>query len=1057
MLTVCLIFSVFIFWSLVGRALLSVVVPRLALMRSWLISPALGLAVLVLCLMVGNQAGYPIGQFALTLSLVLLVLSLGVLVITRPVFPVKQLLPFVFVLVGACVWVSWPAFQLKFNWISFVTDDYANYCIAADRFREFGFYRSPTINELLGRDYSQYFWFMHGPSLMRFGAEHQLSWLSALTHLRSLQVFMPMIIALGLVQITSAAALIATNNRRLKHALVAAVLLAISPLFIFGMVYQLIAQVGGVALMLALVVLMTHKLYGRSRLRIFMHAVVTAIVASALCMYYPEVTPFAALAIVAYFGWELVKYKALPGARVVLMQYVLILFFVLLRFNVISYIYTLSNQLLGGRKTIDLKLSLFPFFLIPSGLPSLFGLQAMNLDAQDPWASVLILIGAILAISVLGICFKHAIKGYPYAFVLAVQIGLAVSLFRSGSDFGLYKLAMFIQPVLMGACAFLIVYLWRFKIMYFLAAIAAMLMLWVGLSYTRSSAGLKGGIIAEVQHVSDALVNLPKAPSENSYWLSTIDNVIAAKLAADVYQGTYIKFVSREMFLLGGYQIDSDWPLIEWHPHQDMFRRGIELQSIRNKLLFTDYKLFGTKFLGSKEERSPSAYLGLTGDRNLFNRMKLEEIKPHDFFTVKANADVSNLLVFIHSSLGSHYYLGDRKVISYFQQEQDYYDPKSFVNGIGRFFLLRVENPSDSFYLRFAGTKTLMTSKRTHWSSKAIVKGVTDVPLGLIGDGAANTIVGPIKPVKLGVSYYIAIDLGEEAKTIPFHRSGLKAWFNREVPLDYRWLVGFGRDISLLNSQEFETLERPTALKHFPEDIIKARGLEFSGVYEDKWVSPDSKYTFGKANPGDVIEVKLMIPKDIKMNDSHGLVHFKINNQPEIVFDGTPGYYDWILPIKEANKITHLSMAFDRKGNLPKGDDRPVAALLQSIEIVPSSSTTFASEGSARPPTSGVDQDGWSKREVTFDLPVSPKSKEIKLEFEYPGWDSAPKSCEIEVKVDETISRSYTLHAGTNVVTVPIISGSSVKHININTNKDMTLPNPDLRQRSYRLISAEGI
>jgi hypothetical protein len=65
-------FALFAIWTIVGRALVAGLVPRLGVLRAWLLAPAAGLAVCLLGVMVLNQAGLPVRVFArgLTVGLV---------------------------------------------------------------------------------------------------------------------------------------------------------------------------------------------------------------------------------------------------------------------------------------------------------------------------------------------------------------------------------------------------------------------------------------------------------------------------------------------------------------------------------------------------------------------------------------------------------------------------------------------------------------------------------------------------------------------------------------------------------------------------------------------------------------------------------------------------------------------------------------------------------------------------------------------------------------------------------------------------------------------------
>src|SRR5262249_30661639 len=129
-------------------------------------------------------------------------------------------------------------------------DDMANYCLAASRLLRHGFFDVPTARELFaGQDFTQYYWFYHVPAGIRCGPEIVVAWTASLTGLTVHQAFMPATLALHLVLISSAGALAGLPRRPRRVAFWASVLAAASPLMTYGVVCQLIAQVGGVALL----------------------------------------------------------------------------------------------------------------------------------------------------------------------------------------------------------------------------------------------------------------------------------------------------------------------------------------------------------------------------------------------------------------------------------------------------------------------------------------------------------------------------------------------------------------------------------------------------------------------------------------------------------------------------------------------------------------------------------------------------------------------------------------------------------------------------------------
>jgi len=1047
------------FWALVGQGLLAGVRARLGALRSWLLAPACGLAVQVLLVAIGNQMGWPVQDFARPLAVALLAAAVAVLWWRRPEFPGRALLPFAGAAILFLLWAGWPAFRYGFNWISYVNDDFTNYVQSAQRMQHFGYFRVPTLAELSGTDYPQYFWFAHVLALMRFGSEHAIAFAAALTGKEPLRVFMPVILALGGMQILAAAALVLHHGRWRRQAQLTAFLLAASPLFIFGALYQLIAQVGGLGLMLATIALFTAPIRsGRSRWRLVSRAVPMAIVASALAVFYPECSPFAGVAYGFFIGLEILRTRRFPGARIVALEYALILIGVCLRFNLISYMYTLGGQMAVGTKNVDLSLSLFPFFLIPQGMAMLFGLQPLNLQLDDPYQSLLIVLGMGLLIVALVMAVRRAWAVLPFGCLLLVQLVVGAKLFQAGNDFALYKLAMYIQPALLaGVAAGFLALFGRRRGAALAAGVLIVLMLPTGYYYASASQGSRANGMTEMQLASGYLSRRPPVPPAGTSWGSGIDNVVAVKIAASLYRGPDLRFLARDFFA-AGFLVQADWPLMKFYPHQEMYAIGQELRNERDQALFADQQLFGTAFSEAKLPVAPEGYLNLPSRLSLFNKLQAGGGGGEELFTLQPSGDVHNLLSFVHSSLGNHYYLGDRRKISFLQQEPDPYRVGSAMNGIGRFFLFRVVNPTPTIYLRVAATKTVMGPANKNWSSAAVVHGQTDVPLGLVGAGGINRIVGPITPVWVDGGAYIAVDLAQAPIAFPIKRSGFANWYNRSVPLDYRRLVGFGRDISALSPAEYAALSRPRGLTHFPDDLAQAVGLEYSGLYEDHWMSPAANLILGAAHAGEVVRVIGYVPTlPGLLGQAAGRMTVAINGDAQSV-PVPPGPFDWIFPIAEPGEKTRIDLRFSCPGLLPPGDDRPVGGQLRSITIEAAPRAfSFAAAGTGILPAQGIDGDGWAAPVAELALPVSAGSLGLEVHLDYPGWPGVPATGAVAISVDGAPPVRWVLKPGPNVFTLALRPGPLVRRLHLAADQSFPLPAPDGRVRSFRILSVAGL
>ncbi len=1078
MLALALSFAFFLFLTVVGRATLALCKWRGGVLRAWLLAPATGLATAVLAIMVLNQAGLPVKAFALPMTFGLGLFAAGVLFWRRRQthFPVRALLPFFALALFALCWTGWPALRFGFGWLSYVNDDYVNYCFAAERFKDFGFWRVPTSEELAGRDWSQYYWFMHVPGLMRFGSEHVLAWISALTGVKALGIFMPVIIGFGLVQLFAAAGLTLHHGRWRRRALIGAALLAISPLFMLGMLYQLIAQVGGLALLLAATALLTSRLPATRR-KLIPHVAALSIVGAALAIFYPEVTAFAVLTTGLVGAIEWFRQRAFPTARLGLVMYGIVGVIILLRHNILSYLFTILYQFGSGFRTVDLTLSLFPYFLIPTGLANLFGFLPLSINFSEPFTSLAIAGGLVLLLTTVFFAFRETLfrrVPAPMAALLVVLIGISFKLYTGGNDFGLYKAAMFMQPALTAVLACALLSLPRAK----WTAPAVVLLLAVccaptSLYYTKVSQGEKAGGITEAK-LASILGTQPPATPPNTRLLSDISNLVAAKLAAVEFRGTDLRFLSRDYYQqIAPIEFERlGDELVSLHPHFDDLARTRAMLAKRDDDTILTPTLFGTGFRApnlSFSKKDPNdAYLFLSEQLGLFNKFRLPDsaAKPTTYFKETPAASTTNHLVFVHSNRGNHYYLGDRHRIAMYQQEADPHTPDHDITGIGRFMLLRVEQPTEEIYLRIAVSKTFMGKNHTSWTpprSRELAENESprvlaskDISLGFVGNGAVNRIIGPIKPVWQDGAAYVAIDLAETPFQFTPKRRGLQALYNTKIPLDSRLLVAYGRDISALSPAEYAALERPTRIAKFPADIVLARGLEVSGIFEDGWLSTRSEFVLGGAPTGASLRLRGYVPELPGMPLGRGTLKFTLNGR-DFELPAATGTFDWLLPISTAGKVTRLSITPTAIAELPNGDDRPVGAKLDLMEILPTlpgRTFDFATAGALRLAASGIDQDGWMAKQSTVFLPASSTATDVTLKIEIPDWSASANmpATALTTQVSGGVVTAHTLAAGAYAMLhVRVPASTTAQSLTLATPSDFALPAPDGRRRIGRL------
>lgn len=1048
-------FILFVFFCLIGKPVLGALVPRLGVLKSWLLAPSMGLSLLLLGLMVGNEAGLPIRSFA-AIWLLTLSAAAGWLYYRQgrqAWLGLPKLTPYFGLFAAFLLLAGWPAFEFGFKWVSYVNDDMANYCLAAERFMDRPFFQVPTNEELNLTDYTQNYWYMHGTDLMRFGSEHLLAWLGVVTGSKALSIFMPTILTLGGVQLFAAGGLILFKGRFRLWALLGTAILAISPLFALSTLYQLIAQVGGLGIMMSVLALtLTREPSAPRRFGgTFREALAIALPSSALCIYYPEVTPFAVLTAGGYVFVHAARSRQIPWTLIRRGIYALAATFVILNYNLISYVYTLTNQTGVIANKVDLSLSLFPFFLLPTGTANLFGLLPISVAYPEPLLSLMIAVGLIGVVTALAIFVWGSLKTYPIAILGLVQAFLAYRLFVSGNDFGLFKIALFLQPALAAAGAWFLLKLtsrkWLLGILLVLYGAAVFP---TTLFYSKSSCGNRGGNITELRLASKLGVKIEEEIPKSAKIVSTIDNVVAGKLAAGELRGHELSFASRDFFSPA---VRINWRVPDYillrHPFAHCMLQTPKLLDARKTEFNRTALIWNTTFTYPVGSDQADYYLTMSPKFSLFNKYNEEPNAPVDrlFRLVPAN-QVHNMLVFVHSIRGNHYYLGDRRRIALFQQEQDEAQKDLEFTGIGRFLLMKVVNPSEEIYLRVAATRTYMPL-RSSWQDTAVIQGAKDYPMGLFGSGAFNKIIGPLRPRYIDGSAYVAIDFHDFPQPMADYRTGLMKLYSRDVPRDFRRLAAWGRDISALSPSEYAAVERPRSVSRFPQDITLAKGLEFTGVYEDGWIGARSSWTLAKAERGEWISIQGLIPgfDDLVLKDDS--ISLRVNGQPISRIKAQKGYFNISAPIPYTGAPTKLELEFTKSFFLPNLDGRPVAAMLNRIDIVeadkPAGSFEPASNQGIK--NCGIDTDGWMNREAWLGVAASRSARTLVIDGEFPGWDGGSEAV-LEAQLSEGETRKYPLKPGKASIALSLPASETPITIRLTCSREFAIPAPDGRIRS---------
>ncbi|HEX2852177.1 MAG TPA: hypothetical protein VHO24_02985 [Opitutaceae bacterium] len=1081
MLSFLLIVSLFVFFTAVGQAVLSALKVRFGVFWSWFLSPTLGMGITVLCVNAFSKWGFPIRATGPWITGILALASIAVFIWRRPAFPWRQLLPFLAILGCFLLYTGWPIFKFGFNWISYGNDDMANYTLAAERFLNNSYYFLPEQTELEGKDYSQHFWFMHALQQIRPGSEMLLSWTCSITRLNPHQAFMPVIFTLTLLQLFSLGALTLYKGRYRRLALYAMGLLAMSPLFTLGTLYQLIAQVGGISLLICACSLMLREV------RFAWNTILaTALLIASMGITYPEVAPFVALSIGVYA--IRMRYANPAGFPIFIKRilWIAALTFLIMGINTYQFINTLILQSLGSAglgAMADISqldgLVLFPWTLVPSFLPMVFGLHAFGVVGNDPLLSICIGLGIVLIIFLVVRVLIGLWRGLPTAVLGVIMLPLGVFLFLKGQDFGLFKLGMFAQPVVAFFLAQGILWIWQRNqrrtslavlLLYFAATVPS------HYYYVRSSIGDVGGGLSEVVGASEKGVQFkPPADVKFDAIESDITNVVSAKMLAMYTRGVDTRFLSRNYmdnvaniapleFLrnpdpeFGDSRSQMLRPLrfLRWMLPDELMTGHVAgynmmaMRSIDNSWSETSFRHLDYKnpIFVSMQSRYDhfNKFPSLIGEETGWREQGVYAYKPL--------AEVKNRLIFTHSEKGPHYYSSARFRASFFQREPEPISrSKRYFHGTGRYSMFQVYHPAGDFRLVIDFSRTSLGGSRSQLPRQATVIGEDNYPLNFVGAGSARIFSQPIKPQVFEGLSYLTVDFGEEGQMIFKEKTGLMSLYGLKYNLDDRRLVGFTRDISLVTEEQYRKLKRPSRISRLPDDLYENPGFEYSGIFEDGWLSEQAYLTLGPGKRGDLVTFKGVLPELAEFQNGGVALTMTINGretEPIMLF---PGKFTVNRFVEEDTDITRIEMRFSKSGTYGRFDVRRLTAFIDEIVVRPAGDLLPMLQNTNRVADSfriqGIDFDGWAAKEAAFRLPPAVGSKVLELQLELPSWATGSAG-DLKIAIDGETAFSRSTSPGSYLDIKLPITGPAEKIITITAQNDFKLPGQE-KMRSYRV------
>jgi hypothetical protein len=869
--------AIFATWTVIGWPLVSLLIGGRNLLRNGLLAPLAGLATVSSAIFEANRFGLPVAHCGPPLTLLLVALAAAAIWRYRFPFPGRRLIPFVAALAAALVLVAYPMFLHGFNWVSYCNDDMANYVQGARGFLAHGYLDSYDSRQIVEyRDLALTQWLPVTLLGIRCGSELVLAWVMSMTGLAGHGVFMPVIVALHLVLISSTAALVLRGRHYRRAGLAAAAWMAVSSLVVLATVYQLIAQVFGLALVAGAAALLLTPVPALTPAALLRRAALPGLFAGTLGFVYPEAWPFLALSLVLAHTVALVR-----GRQQALRLFTFLAsagLLVLLLWNTYAEsvpAYLLRQARTGLRGAVVANM-LFPYYLVPSGLATFWGFLPISRSLAAPLLDVAIAAGALLLLCAVLTVIRQMWRGEPAAAVTLVMLTLTLALVRNRSDFGLYKMAMYIQPFLIAAVAPAWIGTPRRRFAHLLpVAVVALAGFPAHLYYVGVSAGLPGVQSSFVEipdassrGISRRLRDFARAPHRDTV-VSDTSNIVLAKFEATYLTPSRQQYPARDFFTHGNLDVEriSRWYADIVKPGYADRARAVLVRwndgIVRETFDMRDGRTNSFDTIPGRDGTGRSYSLLASGPRlSALNRRHGGRLEEAPLFRVVPSEQVHNHLIQMDSYLGRNYYLSTQARsegrIAMFQLEPDLYYPGRTMSGLGSVIVFEVLNPTPDLRLLIDFTASLQSDGRNRipWANAI---GSVRVPFATVGRGSARLVSGPLTPQTIAGRHYVSIDMGTSGQLFPQPRAGLMRWFGTGIALDSRRLTGFVRDISAISAEEYAAMEVPAQASSFPA-ALAAPGLEYSGIYEDGWVGEESRLWLRQPLRSGPLRIRVEVP-----------------------------------------------------------------------------------------------------------------------------------------------------------------------------------------------------
>jgi hypothetical protein len=454
---------------------------------------------------------------------------------------------------------------------------------------------------------------------------------------------------------------------------------------------------------------------------------------------------------------------------------------------------------------------------------------------------------------------------------------------------------------------------------------------------------------ASATHLIDELRTKMRNPRPESPVISDSNNIVLAKIETLYARGAGIMFPTQPFltFSIREGSITLRPPFVS----QALLASGLRLagavgyythpalfEITRGGVCYADEFSYDTRPDAILRNAAAPLLMKSTPEQSIFNRWHYQAATLHNI-DVEPYRRVRNDLVLVVSNLSRGYYFGNRINVAVFQLEKDPFFEESTMAAVGRYLLFRILNPTRRVRLEVTYTASLRPDGMNKIPPMSVI-GSRNFAVPVTGSGSARVFSPPLTPQIVRGDPFIMLDFAMKPVRFGATRTGLNRLYGQDVPVDSRSITGFVRDISLVSDDDYEHRHPPSEVSRFPEDLAN-EDLEYSGVYENGWISGSSRFWLTQPDGSRRVVVRGMVPRI----GSDAAFHSRLS----VFVDGTvvateqvgTGEFVVEAPVSSHGAISDVRLEFSRTQHLPGPNPWPVGARLEYVGFERGAATTI--------------------------------------------------------------------------------------------------------------------